>query len=67
MRLELMAAVKAEFPHVLGHGIPPDTTAGTVTDVIVDLAVVDQRAGPAVLVALVTAEPGAILDRRFVC
>ncbi len=47
--LEFVAAVEVELPHVLAHGVTPGAAAGSIADMVVHLAVVDQRALPTVL------------------
>ncbi len=46
-----MAAVEVELPHILPHRVPPDAPARPVADMVIDLAVVNQRSPPLVEVA----------------
>ena len=43
--LEAVPAQEVELPHVLAHGVPPDTAAHAEVDVVVDVAVVDKGGG----------------------
>ena len=61
-RLQFMAAVEPELPHVLDHGVTPDPAPRPIPDVIVDAAVVNQRPAPLVIPAAIPFEPGRILD-----
>ena len=56
--LEIVPAIEVELPHVLAHRVPPHAAAGAIADVVVDLAVVDERAVPEVAVAAVAAARG---------
>src|SRR5580765_5445287 len=58
-----MVARQKKLPHVLAHGITPNTTAGAVTDVVEHFAIDDERTGILVILALVTFAPSGILDR----
>ena len=49
LRLEAAPTVEIEFPEVLSELETVYSTPGTVADVVIDLALVDQRAGPQVL------------------
>ena len=60
-----MALVELEFPHVLAHGITPRAAARAKVDMVIDLAVVDERAGPFVILAAILFAPGGSFDRGF--
>ena len=60
--LEVVPALEIHLPHVFAHGVSPHSTSGAVADVVVDVAVVDERAVPLVFAAAVLGQPGAVLD-----
>src|SRR5205823_4896180 len=62
-RLERMALVEIELPHVLPHRVAPDAAAGAEADMVIDLAIEDKRAGVFVFLASSLFPPGGILNR----
>ena len=65
LRLEEVAAVKIELPHVFAHGVPPGSAAGAVADMIVDVAVINQRTKPLIITTRVFLEPGTRFHVRL--
>src|SRR4030042_2578628 len=63
--LKVMSTIKVELPHILAHCVPPDTAPGAVTDMVVNIAVVNQRAVPLIEVAPVLVYPDGVFDRIF--
>ncbi len=53
--LEFVPTIEVELPHVLAHGVAPDATTGSITNVVVDVAVVDERPIPQIVAAGVAA------------
>lgn len=45
---EVVAAVEVELPHVLAHGVAPNAAARSEADVVIDAAIVHERARPEV-------------------
>ena len=64
-RAKTVPTVEVELPHVLAHRIAPHAAACPVADVIVHLAVVNQRAFPLVIVAAVLFVPCRGFDVVF--
>ena len=58
-----MTTIEIEFPHVLAHGIPPDTASHPIADVVVYFAVVNKCSVPPVKVTTVLVYPGGVFDR----
>src|SRR5262249_6463917 len=61
--LKFVATIEIEFPHVLTHGVTPDTAAGAIANVVVNPAIIDQRTPPSIEIAAILAVPGGIFDR----
>ena len=63
--LKRVAAVEVELPHILAHRVAPHAAPSAVADVVVNLAVVYERALPLVIVAPVFFIPRRVLDVGF--
>src|SRR5512147_591195 len=55
---EVVATVRIELPHVLDHGIAPDSATHPVANMVINLAVIHDRAAPLIKVSAVPAKPG---------
>ena len=65
-RLEVVSAIEPELPRVFSHGITPYAASHAVANVVVHLAVIDERPEPQIIVAaiLVVRSPGIPTCRR---
>ena len=63
-RLEIVSAIETEFPRVFGHGITPHAPAHSVAHVVVNLAVVNHRPQPQIIVAAILVVRGAGIPAR---
>ncbi len=60
--LEVVPALEIDLGHILAHRVAPDSTSGTVADVVVDVAVIDESSPPLIIAAPVLGQPRAVLD-----